>query len=334
MDASLLWLQLAGAAGVILFAATYMAGSADVIAIRTGLGRTFIGVVMLATATSLPELGTGVSSIVWLDEPDLAAGDAFGSNVFNLLIIGLLDFFWRNGPLLNRVSLGAVLIGALGILVIGLAGASIFLHQELDLASGSFISPLSVALLATFAVSMWILYRSEQGNEDAGADEEEPDTSMRRAFVIYGLSATTVVVAAIWLANVGDGLAEELNLERSFIGTQFLALSTSLPELAASIAAIRLGAPELAISNVLGSNLFNMGFVLFVDDLVYTDGPVWEVVAPVHIFTAILAMVMTAVVIVAMVTQERGRPGRFFTFEAVMLAGLYIGGSVLIFQIT
>lgn len=333
MDATLLWVQLAAAAGIILFAATFMAGSADVIAIRTGLGRTFIGVVMLATATSLPELGTGVSSIVWLDEPDLAAGDAFGSNVFNLLIIGLLDFFWRNGPLLNRVSAGAVLIAGLGVLVIGLAAASIFLHQELDFASGSFISPLSIVILAAFVASMWILYKSEQGNEDT-SDEPEPDTSMQRAFVVYGASATTVVVAAIWLANVGDGLAEELSLERSFVGTQFLALSTSLPELAASIAAIRIGAPELAISNVLGSNLFNMGFILFVDDVVYTDGAVWEVVASVHIFTALVAMLMTAVVIIALVTQGRGRPGRFFTFEAAMLVGLYLGGSALIFQLT
>lgn len=333
MDATLLWVQLAAAAGIILFAATFMASSADVIAIRTGLGRTFIGVVMLATATSLPELGTGVSSIVWLDEPDLAAGDAFGSNVFNLLIIGLLDFFWRNGPLLNRVSAGAVLIAGLGILMIGLAGASIFLHQELDFEIGSFISPMSIAILGAFVVSMWVLYKSEQGNDDT-EEEAEPDSSMQRAFMVYGASATTVVVAAIWLANVGDGLAEELSLERSFVGTQFLALSTSLPELAASIAAIRLGAPELAISNVLGSNLFNMGFILFIDDAVYADGAVWEVVDPVHVFTAILAMLMTAIVIIALVTQERGRPGRFFTFEAVMLVGLYIAGSTLIFQMS
>ncbi len=331
MDATLLWLQLAGAAGVILFAATYMAGSADVIAIRTGLGRTFIGVVMLATATSLPELGTGISSIVWLDEPDLAAGDAFGSNLFNLLIIGLLDFFWRDGPLLNRVSATAVLIAALGLLVIALAASGVFIHQQLEFATGSFISPISIAILATFVLAMWILYHTER--RGPATIHPEPDSSMRRAFVIYAISAAAVVAAAIWLANTGDSLAEELGLERSFVGTQFLALSTSLPELAASIAAIRLGAPELAISNVLGSNLFNMGFILFADDLVYTDGPLWEVVAPVHIFTAITAMLMTAVVIVALATQERGRPGRFFTFEAVMLAVLYVGGSVLIFEL-
>lgn len=334
MDATLLWFQLAAAAGIILFAATFMASSADVIAIRTGLGRTFIGVVMLATATSLPELGTGVSSIVWLNEPDLAAGDAFGSNMFNLLIIGLLDFFWRDGPLLNRVSITAALIGALGILAIGLAGAAISLHQELDLAIANYISPVTLVILATFVAAMWILYRADQadGSSDDDDDEEMPDTSMQRAFAIYGASAATVVVAAIWLANVGDGLAEELDLERSFIGTQFLALSTSLPELAASIAAIRIGAPELAISNVLGSNLFNMGFILFADDIVYTDGPIWEVVDPVHIFTAFAAMLMTAVVIVALLSQQRGRPGRFFTFEAVVLVGGYISASVLVYQ--
>ncbi|MDA0353692.1 MAG: hypothetical protein O3A10_16015 [Chloroflexi bacterium] len=336
MDATLLWLQLAGAAGVILFAATFMTSSADVIAIRTGLGRTFIGVVMLATATSLPELGTGVSSIVWLNEPDLAAGDAFGSNMFNLLIIGLLDFFWRDGPLLNRVSITAALIGALGILAIGLAGAAISLHQELDLAIANYISPVTLVILATFVAAMWILYRADQAadssNDDDKADAEMPDTSMRRAFTIYGASAATVVVAAIWLANVGDGLAEELNLERSFVGTQFLALSTSLPELAASIAAIRIGAPELAISNVLGSNLFNMGFILFADDIVYTDGPIWEVVDRVHIFTAFAAILMTAVVIIALLSQQRGRPGRFFTFEAVVLVGGYISASVLVYQ--
>lgn len=332
MDAAGLWIQLAIAAGAILWAATYMAGAADVIAIRTGLGRTFIGVVMLATATSLPELGIGVTSIAVLGEPDLAAGDAFGSNLFNLLIIGLLDFFWRDGPLLNRVSFSAVLIGALGILVIGIAATSIFIHQEATFASGFALSPLSVVLLLAFAAAMYILFRAEQNGEDT-EEEEEPTRSLGRAFGIYGVSASVVVVAAIWLAFVGDSLAEELGLERSFIGTQFLALSTSLPELAASIAAIRLGAPELAISNVLGSNLFNMGFILFIDDAVYVDGPIWEVVASVHVFTALAAVLMTAVVIIALMTQERGRPGRFFTFEAVMLVALYLGASALVYQL-
>lgn len=333
MDAAGLWLQLAVAAGAILFAATYMAGAADVIAIRTGLGRTFIGVVMLATATSLPELGTGISSIALVDEPDLAAGDAFGSNLFNLMIIGLLDFFWRDGPLLNRVSFTAALIGALGILVIGFAATGIFIHQEATFANGFAMSPVSFAVLMTFVAAMYILYRAEQTSGASGGEDDDPSRSLGRAFGVYAASAGIVVVAAVWLAFVGDSLADEYGLERSFIGTQFLALSTSLPELAASVAAIRLGAPELAISNVLGSNLFNMGFILFMDDAVFTEGPIWEVVSDVHIFTALAAVLMTAVVIIALLTQERGRPGRFFTFEAVMLVALYLGASVLVYQL-
>jgi cation:H+ antiporter len=332
MDAAGIWIQLAIAAGVILWAASYMAGAADVIAIRTGLGRTFVGVVMLATATSLPELGIGVTSIAALGEPDLAVGDAFGSNLFNLLIIGLLDFFWRDGPLLNRVSSSAVLVGALGILVIGIAATTIFAHQGSTFANDFVLSPLSVVLLLTFAAAMYILYRSEQNGENS-EEEDEPTQSLGRAFGIYGISAAVVVVAAVWLAFVGDSLAAELGLQRSFIGTQFLALSTSLPELAASIAAIRLGAPELAISNLLGSNLFNMGFILFIDDAVYVDGPIWEIVASVHVFTALAGILMTAVVIIALMTQERGRPGRFFTFEAVMLVALYLGASALVYQL-
>ena len=332
MDATVLWIQLAAAAGVILLAAQFMAQSADTIAIRTGLGRTFVGVVMLATATSLPELGTGVSSIALLDEPDLAAGDAFGSNLFNLLIIGLLDFFWRDGPLLNRVSITSVVVAALGILAIGFAAAGIFIHHEADFASEWILSPVSLVIIAVFATAMYIIYRIEQAIGDR-EEEPEPPQTLSRALGSYAMAAVTVVVAAIWLANVGDDLAGELGIERSFVGTQFLALSTSLPELAASVAAIRIGAPELAISNVLGSNLFNMGFVLFLDDVAYVDGPLWADVSMVHIFTALAAVLMTAVVILALVTQERGRPGRFFTFEALMLVGLYVVSSVLVFAL-
>ena len=121
MTLELLWLQLGATAAIILIASQFLARSADVVAEKTGLGRSFVGVVMLATATSLPELGTGISSIVVVDAPDLAAGDAFGSNLFNLMIIGFLDLYWRNGPVLNSVRSTSVVVGALGIGLIALA---------------------------------------------------------------------------------------------------------------------------------------------------------------------------------------------------------------------
>ena len=142
-----LWAYLAATAAVILVASWFLAKSADVIAEKSGLGRSFIGVVLLATATSLPELGTGVSSIVVVDAPDLAAGDAFGSNVFNLLIIGLLDLYWRNGPILNAVGTTTVVIGVLGIAVIAAAIIATFIHGATSSLSGWPVSPLSFLVL-------------------------------------------------------------------------------------------------------------------------------------------------------------------------------------------
>ena len=327
MDTTLLWLQLAAAAAIILGASWFLAKSADVIAFKTGLGRSFVGVVLLATATSLPELGTGVSAIALLDEPDLALGDAFGSNLFNLLIIGLLDLYWRDGPVLTKVGPTAAIVGALGIAVIGIAALALLVHG------------------ATTAMSGWHIGRSKRGpvgdvpdgyaahlplrpGRGAGRGGEEYESgSLAGAFLRYLVSAALVVGAAVWLANSGDHIAEAMGWEASFVGTQFLAFSTSLPELAASFAAVRLGAPELAIGNILGSNVFNMGFVLFLDDVAFADGAIWTVASDVHVLTAVFAMFMTALVIVAITMRPRGRPVRFITYEGAATHRAVRGGQ-------
>ncbi len=359
MTLALLWFQLAAAAGIILVTAHYMAGSADVIAEKTGLGRTFVGVVMLATATSLPELATGVSSIALLDEVDLAAGDAFGSNMFNLLIIGVLDVYWRKGPVLSDVSPTAALVGSLGALLIAISLAATIFHHLTDSFTIWHISPVSLVLFAAFLAAMFLIYmagaksdgettgETSQSAQDAGSQPVPQvssqaaeallyeDRGLGRAFIIYALTASAVVGAAIWLAYSGDKIADEMGWEASFMGTQFLALSTSLPEIAASFAALRLGAPELAITNLLGSNLFNMGFVLFIDDIVFTGGALWQEIADVHTLTAVVAIAMTAIVIAGIQTT-RLKAGRrpIITFEGASMLLLYILTSVMVFYLS
>lgn len=334
MTLVLLWISLAGAAAIILVSAHFMARSADVIGFKTGLGRTFAGVVLLATATSLPELGTGVSSIVWFDEPDLAVGDAFGSNLFNLLIIGVLDLIWRNGPVLNSVSMTTVVVGATGIVIISVAAFGLVFHTLVPSMSGMYISPISIIMFVIFLGGMFIIYKMEQGRDSDDDDEADySDDSMVKSALIYLLSAAIVVAAAVLLAGTGDRIADAMGWEASFVGTQFLALSTSLPELAASVAAIRLNAPELAISNVLGSNMFNMGFILFMDELAYTSGTLWSIVASIHSLTAITAILMTALVIVAITFRPRGRPVRFITYEGGALIAMYVVISVVVFKV-
>jgi len=337
VDTPLVWVQLAGIAVVILVAAHFLAGAAGAISARTGLGRSFIGVVLLATATSLPELATGVSSVTLVGEPDLAAGDAFGSNLFNLLIIALLDLVWRRGPILTVVGPTSVVIGTIGAATIGLAAIAIAIHGATDVGSGWPVSPFSMALLLVFGVGMYAIYRYDTPERATDpADHERPKESVSglpRAVGTYAAAGAVVVGASVALSVTGQQLADAMGWETSFVGTQFLALSTSLPELATSFAAIRLRLPEMAISNLLGSNLFNMGVVLFLDDVAYTEGALWSVVSPVHVLTGLVAVAMTSIVILALVRRPRGRPIRQWTWEAAALVTLYAGVSVMVFRL-
>ena len=331
-----LWVQLLAAAALILFASNFLAKSADIIALRTGLGRSFIGVVLLATATSLPELGTGVSAITIVGAPDLAVGDAFGSNLFNLFIIGLLDLFWRSRgvPILNSVSRTSVLVGILGVLIISITVIAVFFHEHLPAGSleGWFVSPVTIILFIFFLFSMYMIYRFAQSEgQSEYAEEDYESESLLRAGGTYLLAAVVIIGSAIWLAYTGEGIAHAMHLEASFVGTQFLAFSTSLPELAASLAALRINAPELAISNVLGSNLFNMGFILTIDDLALVGKPLWSSVSTIHEATAIFAIFMTCVVLIGLTVRDRARPTRWFTFESVALIALYIAASTYVF---
>ncbi len=332
-----LWIQLLAAAGVILLASNFFAKSADIIALRTGLGRSFIGVVLLATATSLPELGTGVSAITLVGAPDLAVGDAFGSNLFNLFIIGILDLFWRNSgsPILSSVSTTSAFVGILGILVISITIIAINFHERLPAGTleGWYISPVTVILVIFFFVSMYLIYKvARLDNHGEAAAGEYESESLLRASVTYAIAAAFIIGSAVWLANTGEGIAHAMHWEASFVGTQFLAFSTSLPELAASLAALRIKAPELAITNVLGSNLFNMGFILTLDDIALVGKPLWSSISSIHEATALFAILMTCVVLIGLLIRDRRRPFSFITYESAALIALYIIASLFVFR--
>ena len=348
MQAALLWLQLLASAVLILGSARYLTRSSDVIARRTGLGHTFVGMVLLATATSLPELGTGVSAIRLQDSPDLAAGAAFGSNLVNILIIGIADLVWRNGPLLSHVPRTSLVVAGVGAGVILIASAATLVHHSTGVMAGWYISPLTAALFAFFALSTFAVYRLESPSQESAPVGDDPDPQsggggeeageeppgLRGAVGIYFASALVVIASSVWLSYAGDRLADNLGWEASFVGTQFLAISTSLPEVATSLAALRIGSPALAVGNLLGSNLFNMGFILSADELAVTGGTIWAAISRSHAITGFIAIAMTAVVVAALLYRSRrtGRPGgRWAKPEAALLIAMYLGASVGLF---
>jgi cation:H+ antiporter len=152
----------------------------------------------------------------------------------------------------------------------------------------------------------------------------------RQAWRRFGLAALVVLVAGSWLPHVAEGLAQALGVSRSFMGTVFMAVVTTLPEMAVTLGALRMGALDMAIGNLLGSNLFNV-LILSVDDTFYVRGPLLAEAAPVHAGTAVTALVMTGLVIIGLVMRPQGQTLRVVSWVSVGLVAAYVVNAALVY---
>ncbi len=329
----LTWLLFILCAVVILVAGTQLSTYGDMIADMTGLGRTWIGVVLLASVTSLPELITGFSSTAIFRVPDIAMGDIAGSCMFNLLIIAMLDALHSSAPISARVHQGQVLSASFGIILLGLVSLGIILGEMLPVIG--WVSVLSVLFVAIYLLAMRTIFTYEQRRlvetfvAEMATEVEARHPSNVRVYGLFTLNAVLIVGAALYLPGLAAKLAESTGLGQTFFGTIFVALSTSLPEVVVSIAALRIGAIDMAVGNVLGSNLFNVG-ILALDDLFYTPGPLLAAVEPSHIVAVLGAMVMTAIAVVGL-TYRSGSKRLFIAWDALGIVVVYALVSVALY---
>jgi cation:H+ antiporter len=131
-----------------------------------------------------------------------------------------------------------------------------------------------------------------------------------------------VVVSGILLPHIAAGIAAQMGWTQSFVGTMFAALATSLPELVVTIAAVRIGAVDMAIGDLLGSNMFNI-LVLAIDDIFYLKAPLLESVSTIHLSSALCAMTMTGAAIVALYYRSRYLIFNRLAWASVFLVAIY-----------
>lgn len=327
----IIWLQFIACTAVILFAGMRLSKYGDVIAEKTGLGRTWIGVVLVASVTSLPELITGVSSVAFFDLPNIAAGDVLGSCMFNVLIIALLDFRRGATPISSQAHQGQVVTAGYGLLLLALVNIVLATHTRMPVIG--WVGLYSVVFLLIYLAAMRMVYLYEQrrlmASEVVAEELQYHDISRARAFTLYGLNALLVIGAATWLPHLGDRIAEMTGLGRTFVGSIFIALATSLPEVVVSFAALRLGAVDLALGNLFGSNVFNIG-ILAVDDVFYTKGALLSHVTANHVITANAAMAMTTLAVIGL-TYRAGRKRFRFAWDSVAIIAVYACATLLLY---
>jgi cation:H+ antiporter len=329
-----------------------------------GLGRAFAGVVLLAGATSLPELVVTVNA-AHIGSPDLALGNIFGSITFNILIIAIIDLVEGFRPLLIRVGARQLFSG---VSVILLCAISIFLLSVRPTIAFLGIGLDSVAIAMSYAVLMWLGReysgrgvwqpdetapgsaarrswdqgnRPEPGSEEWNADQEgeagdDVETldlpeglSLRGAAIRYAVAALLIVVAGVTLTNSADALVDITGLGPTFVGSIFLAIATSIPDLVVAVSAAHQGQFAMAVGGVFGSSLNVLAFVL-VADIAFRAGPITEAVTAAHTTTALLAIVLASVALAGLIYRSTHAALRL-GFESIAIVVIYLGGVFLLY---
>ncbi len=302
-------------AAAIVYAGTKLTRYGDQIAELTGLGGLWIGVVLMASATSLPEILTDVSAAL-MNAPDIAAGDLFGSNMANMLILGIIDLMHRQKRLWQQAAFEHALSAGLAMFLTGLAAFFVLYGANVKHAG---VGLGSLLLLFIYILGMRLVFRQESLKRrqrerekvveaQAGEAPRQPSKreGLRRAGLGFGLSALALLIAAPFLAGSATRIAEESGITATFVGTSLVGITTSLPELVTATAAVRLGAFDLAVGNLFGSNAFNMAAFFFVD-LAFLEGPVFQAVSDAHAMTALWSILLMSIALMGIIYRVEKR---------------------------
>ena len=329
------------AAVAIWLAGTRLERDADVISRRTGLGQAFTGMLLLAAATSLPEVATTVTAVVIVGNPTLAVHNLLGGVALQTVVLAIADRFKGRGGALTYFSPRFVLLieGVGLVFLLQLTTAGLMARGLPTLAS---ISAWAVALLVAYVAVMLLVYRHRgqprwtptraddvpSETSDAGTEPDSGDDRSAKAAASSFAGMSLVVLAGGWLATqTTDALARQTGVGSAFLGATLLAAATSLPELSTTISAVRGGRYTAAISNVFGSNAFDVTLLAL-----YRQGTVLAHAENTVVFVAAVGSIMTCIYLWGLLEREN-RSTLGMGWDSLAAVVTYVGGMIVLYFI-
>jgi len=342
----LVWVKFLVCIIIILFAGTKTTRYADVIAEKTGLGRIWIGMLLLGIITSMPELITGISSVTLVGDdgvPDLGVGTLLGSCIFNLCIIAFIDIMNRKTPVLVFASLRHSSSAIIGIIILGIIALSTGFSSSIGQLSFGWVGISGIVIFVIYIAGAWWIFTSERNfqlslvpafPEETGEvlPENTADThDIKWLWSKFILGAVVIVATGIWLSYVGDEIAQVTGWDSSFVGSIFLAVSTSMPELIVAISAFRMGAIDLAVADIFGANMLDVTYI-FVLDLLYSKGLLMSSVSKSHTISAVIAIAMTGIILLGIRFKRERKIFGIISWYGLILLILYFTGAYILFS--
>lgn len=319
MSLPLLLTGYAVSAAILVGFSIRCADCVDLLDKKTHLSGAFVGGVLLAAVTSLPELITSISAIFVVHNPELIVGNVLGSDIFNLCIFGSLTLFTLRGY--SRASVGGSHLVTLLCTLAAYAATALAILTGFGQIPVIGVNVVSLVILVLYGISLRFL----SGDSDEADAEDRSPLTVRQVAVRFVLMSLGLVVMSVIVTALTDRLSEELNLNASLAGALFLGIATSLPELSSSIALVKLHNDNAMVGNIAGSNIFNFT-ILSVADLLSGTTPVYVDAMQTRLMM-IFGVLSTLLCLLSLLVHRRAkRPG---SAPAVALYGVCSAGILL-----
>jgi cation:H+ antiporter len=229
---------------------------------------------------------------------------------------------------------GNILSAGFGILLLSIVAINLFLGNRIF--PLGWIGPYSLLFIGIYFIAMRSVYFYEKRLisvivKKMAVELQYENISMKTAILNYSINAGLIIIAAVFLPKIGEGIAESTGLGQTFVGSIFIAISTSLPEVVVSIAAVKIGAIDLAIGNLFGSNIFNI-FILAIDDFFFIKGPILSFVNQNHIISAIFAIAMTSSAIIGLTYRAEKRT-LVLAWDSIVIILLYMANLLSLYML-
>lgn len=333
-----LWVALAAfglAAAVIAAAGTLMAQVADRLADRTGLGEAITGGVLLGASTSLSGFITSVSTAAQ-GFADLALSNAVGGIAVQTAFLAVADIYYRRANLehaaasITNLAQGALLIGLLSLpLLAGQMPAWTILgcHPASFIILIAYVFGMRIAS-ETHREPLWGPTETSETRRDRPEEPKGGGRPLQFLLLRFALLLVIVGLAGYGLGQAGIAIAEKTGLSQTLVGALLTAVSTSLPELVTTLAAVRRGALTLAVGGIIGGNTFDV-ILVAASDIAYRDGSIYHASSGRPDFIIVLTIMMTAVLLLGLLRREKYGFANI-GFESLLILLIYGGGTALL----
>ena len=311
-------------AGVVMFCGAKLAVYGDALASLTGWGRLFVGSLLVALATSLPELSTNISAVrVDPPNPELAVGNVFGANMLNMFTLAAVALAFGGKKFLQQVAPEQ---GYLIVVAVVMTGAAILFSALQWGANVGEVGISSIILIVLFIAGMWWVYKTRPTGGDEEADD--PGMTLRKAWLLFGLVSLGVVISGFFLAWSTDQIADITGIASSTLGILLVSFVTTMPEASSTIAAARMGAMDLGVAGLFGSCAFNVT-ILFYADPFFRNGVLSNATEPAHFVAGGVAVGLMLAGLVLILSRNRIKSAVASVVLALM-AATYVVGAVVV----